>query len=339
MRETSSRRCWRFSLCVAVGMTTVAFATIALAQPSAGDIAQAREFLNQGLDLRSHGDANGALEKLKAAHALAHTPITGLELGKTYVAVGKLVEARETFLSIGRIPTQAEETVRSKSARSESERLAEQLRSRIPSLTVRITGVAAESVAVTIDDANVPTEALAAPRFVDPGSHEVFARSTSGGTAETRVDLAEGEARDVELKITFTGGQPSAPTPPTAPQPSPVAPAPSELPAGKPSEPRPRLLEWSLIGGGAGVGLAGVILMVVEAAKASDANQNHDAARYDSALSAWKVGFVGSLVGAAAVACGGIVFAASGSSAGGHASQPPVWLAVGADDLRVGGHW
>src|SRR5580658_3205648 len=126
-------------------------------QPSAVDVAQARDLFNQGLRLREKGDANGAVEKLKAAHALANTPITGLELGKTYELVGKLVEAREVLLSIGRLPVQPSETARSTAARIEAARLAEDLRPRIPTLTVKITGAPASAVTVSIDDAPIPS--------------------------------------------------------------------------------------------------------------------------------------------------------------------------------------
>jgi hypothetical protein len=185
-------------------------------QPSAGDVAQARELYNQGLALRDKGDLPGAVEKLRAANALASTPITGIELGRTYVSSGKLVEARETLLAVGRLPVSPRETARSSQARSEAAQLAEELRARIPTLVVKVTGVPIESVAVTIDGAAVPTEALAAPRLVNPGSHELVATSTSGGSATTQIEVKEGETRTVELKIVFAGGSTAQPVAPAS---------------------------------------------------------------------------------------------------------------------------
>jgi hypothetical protein len=197
---------------VAGALVALAPARAASAQPSPSDVAQARELYNQGKDLRSKGDVAGALEKLKAAHAIAGTPLTGLELGRTYAQMGRLVEAQETFLSVARIPVRPEETTRSAAARRECETLAEETRAKIPALTIKVTGVPVDTVAVTVDGAAVPTQALAAPRFVDPGAHEVSARSTTGGTAETRVDLKEGESRTVELTISFKGAPAAAPS-------------------------------------------------------------------------------------------------------------------------------
>jgi hypothetical protein len=306
---------------------------------SASDIAQAREFLNQGKELRSKGDNLGALEKLKAAHALADTPITGIELGRTYEAASQLVEAQETFLSVARIPVRPEETPRSAAARRESAILAEQLRSRIPTLTVRITGVTADTVSVTIDGAPVLKEALAGPRLVNPGRHHVLAKSTAGGTAESTVDLKEGEARDVELKIALVGGD-GAGSASAAPGPQKQTPsfAPAEKAGGEPA-PRSHLLEWSLIGGGAAVGAAGAAVVIVEANQSQDADKRHDRSAYDAAITGWKVGLAATIVGGAAVAGGVILFVLSSRSDGSHASRGSLWLAGEANGFRLGGTW
>jgi hypothetical protein len=211
---------------VATAVASPAVVHPAFAQSRSGaDIAQARELYNDGVHRREQGDLPGAIEKLRAAHALGNTPITGIELGRTYLLAGNLVEAREAFLSVVRIAREPAETARSKSARDESARLAEQVRPRIPSVMIRLTGVPPETVAVTVDGALVPSEALVAPRLVNPGTHEISARSTSGGTANATIELKEGESRDVELKIVFAT---QAPTSPAVPPP---APAPTDLTA------------------------------------------------------------------------------------------------------------
>jgi hypothetical protein len=221
MKKTSfSRSLSRFFLAIAVAASVPS--GVALAQePSAVDIAQARDLFNEGLKLREQGDAKGALEKLKAANRLAQTPIVGLELGRTYEQLGDLVEARETFLSIGRIAQSASETARSAKARAEAERLARELRPRIPTLIVQITGATASEVAVTIDGTAVPPEALEAPRPVNPGAHEVVGRSTNGATAKATVDVKEGENRSAELNIVATIPQATPVTSPNAVFPSP----------------------------------------------------------------------------------------------------------------------
>jgi hypothetical protein len=329
------------ALSLSVGLMAIVAPRLACAQEaSAVNIAQARELLNRGLATRSKGDARGALGDLKAANALGHTPITGLELGRTYMDLGMLVEAREAFLSIARLPVRPEETARSRAARAEGDSLAEQLRARIPALLVKVTGVPLDSVAVTIDGAIVPGEALAAPRLVDPGTHTVSARSTTGGTAETTVDLKEGESSDVELKIAFTGGTPSA----TAAAPASTTAAPTDLPATPPPETatrRPRApLGWSLVGGGAAVGVAGAILLGLEVGQANDAVGRNDKSGYDGAKTLWAVGLAGTIVGAAGLVAGVVVLVVSrpsSESARGH--SPRLWMSAGPGSVRVDGNF
>ena len=108
-KQNSSRMMMRSSVGqVAVASLIVAgslsLGSLARAQQhSAADVAQARVLFNEGTTLRDKGNLAGALEKLRTAHSISATPITGLELGRTYQALGKLVEAREAYLGVARI--------------------------------------------------------------------------------------------------------------------------------------------------------------------------------------------------------------------------------------------
>lgn len=207
MRKTSFR---------ALGLAfLVAVASPALAQQrTASDFAQARELFNQGIDQRDQkNDPKGALEKFKAAHALAGTPVTGVELGRTLMMMGLLIEARETFLSIARIPVQPQETANSASARNEAAQLSEQVRARIPALSMKISGAPEGSVSVVVDGAPVSSVALSAPRLVNPGDHTVVATSRKGERVDASVTVKDGETREVELKF----GVPPVPATTTAP--------------------------------------------------------------------------------------------------------------------------
>jgi hypothetical protein len=202
---------------------------------SPSDIAQARELYNRGMDAREQGDLGAALEKLRSAHALAGTPITGLELGRTYAMLSKLVQARETLLAVLRIPRQPEETPRSLEAREEAARLADALRPRMPELTLEVVG--AEASSVSIDGVSLPAEALGAPRFVDPGAHVLAATTVQGARAEATVQIKEGEQRRVVLTLAPAAQPPppvvQGPAPALVHAPPPLAAPPtSATPAG-----------------------------------------------------------------------------------------------------------
>src|ERR1019366_10325032 len=142
----------------------------------------------EGKELRAAGDLPGAIGKLQAAHALGNTPVTGIELARTYATAGKLVEGREVALQVARIPVASDETEKSADARAEAAKLAEDLRPRIPTLTARVSGVGPDEVMhLSIDGAAVPDVAVREPQKVNPGKHEVVVRVGDGA--------AVGEAR------------------------------------------------------------------------------------------------------------------------------------------------
>jgi hypothetical protein len=218
MEMTSSER----GVAVAAMLAALLFAAPARAQTrSAADIETARELYNSGRALKEQGDLAGALEKLRAAHALGRTPITGIELARTYAALGQPVEAREVCLGIARMPVAPEETSRSAEARAEAAKLAEEVKPKIATLRIRIDGVpAARKPTLVIDGVTVPSEALGQPRQANPGPHTIVARVEDGPESKTSVELKEGELRDVQLTVTAPrlpakppGEQPTQPAP------------------------------------------------------------------------------------------------------------------------------
>lgn len=230
----------------------------ARAEPTAADLESARGLFKKGKELRAAGDLAAALEKFKAAHALAGTPITGVELGRTHMLRREWVEARDAFLAVGRIPTKANESANAKAARAEAAGLAAELEPKIPSLLVSIKGVPVADVTLTIDGVAIPTAAIDEPRRLNPGKHVVVA-SVTGSDAEERVEieLAEKERKTIVLEL---APKPVAPPPTSAPAtatataaPAPAAPAPS-VDHGT-SSLRPTL-------GWIGVGVAGVGIVV-----------------------------------------------------------------------------
>ncbi len=174
----------------------------AYAQRAAADVETARQLYNQGLELRGHGDLTLALEKFKAAHALAKTPITGLELARTHAALNQPVEARELCLGVARIPVTAEETARSVEARREAAKIAEEMAPKIATLRIKLRGARpGDEVILLIDGATVPPLAMSEPRSLDPGAHTVSARIGAGEETKATTSLKEGETRDLELTV------------------------------------------------------------------------------------------------------------------------------------------
>lgn len=170
------------------------------AEPTAADAESALQLYKEGKALREAGDRLAALEKLRAAYALVQTPITAIELGRTQIALGQLVEAREILLSVQRIPLRTNESAKASEARVDAEVLAAELRPRLAAITVRPKGTSDAPPKITVDGVVVPPEAAGVPRMLNPGAHVVVLEA-NGQRVQTDVTLADGQSRDLEIEV------------------------------------------------------------------------------------------------------------------------------------------
>jgi hypothetical protein len=201
----SSRRAIVAALALVLSLSTAAAVQAQPHQPTPQELESAANLYKQGKELRAQGDILGALEKLRAAHALGNTPVTGIELARTYVVVSKLVEAHQVCLGVVHLPVAPDETEKSATARRDAQQLADELKPRIPTLVVRVSGASpGEAVHVIIDGAAVPDAALAEPQKVDPGRHEVVVHAGTGPTAreaKASAQIDESQTGDVAVVL------------------------------------------------------------------------------------------------------------------------------------------
>jgi hypothetical protein len=90
------------------------------------------------------------------------------------------------------------------------------------------------------------------------------------------------------------------------------------------------------MGGGVAVGAAGTAIMLVEAGAAGKDSNRGD---YNSAKTLWEVGLATTIVGAAALVAGGIVFFGVDAKVDARGSLPSLWVGTGLGDVRLGGSW
>lgn len=174
----------------------LALSTPAFADPSPADVESAKAQYLEGIALREKGDEAGALVRFKAAFALVPTPITALEVGRSQLALGKILDGRDTLMKASRMPKVDGESAKAEEARDEAGKLADGAKSRLATLTV----APVDGSTVTVDGSVLPKDAAMAPRVVDPGHHVVVVKTaTSEGHAE--VDLKEGESNTVTVPM------------------------------------------------------------------------------------------------------------------------------------------
>jgi hypothetical protein len=204
-------------LAVASALAVALTAGSAGAQPTAADRETARQLMEDGRALRDKNDLKGALQRFKAADDIMQVPTTGLELARTQVALGLLVEARDTIARIRLIPAKASDPVQFKEARVKAGQLDASLDGRVPRVTVVVHGASSgQALSVSIDGVPVPAAVVGLPRTVDPGHHVVLVK-TDGAEGQQDVDVREGETKSLDVALVATTPRPTtdAPAPET----------------------------------------------------------------------------------------------------------------------------
>lgn len=193
------------------------------APPTAAAKAEAQRLYVEGKALRDQGKTAEALDRFRRGHDLAPTPVTRLELARTLVAVGRLIEAHRLADAVAALPVTPTETGKGRKAREEAAALAGDLAARIPRVTLTVTPAGTDA-AVTLDGHPVSKELLGGEQDVDPGEHVAVAR-IGERAVERRFTARERETVAVELAL---------PEPPPPPPPVAVTPVPVPAPAGDP---------------------------------------------------------------------------------------------------------
>jgi hypothetical protein len=159
----------------------------------------AQALYKAGNDARDAGDMKGAAANYKIAYALVQTPVIAVALGKAQVALGQLIEGRQTLLSVIKIPLKPSESVLTTSARADAAALASEIEARIPAVTLKINVPEGQKApTVTVDGVTIPEVGLNAPWKLNPGHHLVVATVADAKT-EAQFTVAEAEVRDLEL--------------------------------------------------------------------------------------------------------------------------------------------
>ncbi len=330
---------------MAAGIIVMSSAGPAFADPTPADRETARSLMQEGRDLRDKGDTENALKRFKAANDIMRVPTTALEVARTEASLGLLVEARDTIASIRKIPLLTTDPEPFVLARAKADDLDVSLEGLIPTLTIVFDAKIESEAGIAIDGVPILRSSMGLPRRIDPGHHQIVAKTVLGeGTQD--VDLAAGEQKQIFLRM--DGIRPvfstRAETPP-APGPTP------ETPLAPPVSHAPTAVAWAGIGVAAAGVVAGSIFGVLSASGRSSLtpecpgtvcppgqpSNDLDSANLEATIST--VSFAVAGVGAA-VAITSILIGHSSKGAPGARSGQAVaaridpWIGVGALGVR-----
>jgi hypothetical protein len=193
-------RSWLAPLC-ALGL--LLSAATAAAAPSLAERETARSLMEEGDRLMAQGDARNALTKYQAAHAIMHVPTTGLDVARAHAQLGQLVEARGVAIEVVNAAPAANEPKVFTDARQAASELAEQLETRVPTISVKVTP-ADGAHSVMIDDTRLPQAARDVAFRTNPGSHTVQVELPGSAPQRRTVTLQEGQVAVVPFELPQT---------------------------------------------------------------------------------------------------------------------------------------
>lgn len=161
---------------------------------SSSHAATARSLFQEGVGLARRGEYAEATDRFRRAQALHPAAPVAYNLASALVHTGALVEASEVIEGLLRDPSLTD------ALRTAGEHLRAQITPRISRLTVRLSGDA-RGVTVELDAHALPDAAIGVTMPVDPGAHEIRAVRDGEQAARERVELSDGEARELVLDV------------------------------------------------------------------------------------------------------------------------------------------
>lgn len=183
-------------------LTSLAWVEIAHADPSAAVRETARSLMDRGHERMKKNETAAALADFQGADALVGVPPTGVAVGQALEQLGRLVEARDKYLSVSRVPLKPSDPAQFRAAQALADKLQTALAARIPSIQFDVSGLPATVVpTVKLDGELVLATTLTLPQKVDPGKHRVTGNAT--GYTDISIELAVAEVETKTAALVF----------------------------------------------------------------------------------------------------------------------------------------
>lgn len=163
--------------------------------------ATARAAYIEGVTMQEKNDCAGALPKFEAAQKMFNAPTHLLHIGQCQAAIGKLVEAQETYETLTRMAIPPDAPPAFKQAQDDARKELPTVKPRIPTLKVQVNPSTAKGLVVMVNGSPMPTELVGISRPVNPGKYKVSAEASGMKAGPQEVDLAEGANRTIDLTL------------------------------------------------------------------------------------------------------------------------------------------
>ncbi|HEX8790432.1 MAG TPA: hypothetical protein VF765_05730 [Polyangiaceae bacterium] len=241
----------RFHLALLLSLSTLpplAWSPPARAQVSDAERAAARDLFKQGDELQRAGKFPEALDKFQRAEQVIHAPTNILRIAECQAAMGRLVEAAESYRQVTHFQLSPTSPPAFQSAIDQAKGELAQVEPRVPKVTVQVTPPPAQGSQpeLVIDGASVPFALVGEQIPLDPGTHTLQAKAAGYASQTETVSLKERDTKTVALKLEPAQGGATVVAPPPAGGGAPPPPPPpygSTASPGTPPPPPPVVME------------------------------------------------------------------------------------------------
>jgi hypothetical protein len=176
---------------------------------SDADRQEARRHIDRGDEAMAQGRFREALDAYRRAEAIVAVPTTLLEVGRAHFKLGELVAARGKLRQAAEFVARPDEPPVFQKARGEAAALAADIDRRIPKVILHVRTRDGSTPVVHVDGAPLAPAELGRETRLDARAHEIVASAPGHRSARVRIELAEGEARVIDLAL-----EPGADEPP-----------------------------------------------------------------------------------------------------------------------------
>jgi hypothetical protein len=247
------------ALCLTPGLAGPA----AAAEPTAEELAAARQLFHEGRELEKKKEWEEAIKRFRRVGAVKMTPQVRYHIALCEEHLGRLVEAINGFELAAeearRAGKGAEEVLTSAPKRAAA------LRKRVAAVRLKVSGTLRTS-RVYVDDRHVPPALFGTEIPLDPGAHAITVQRDGAVTFSKEINVAERGREEVEITIEDPEAPPEPQDPPPVVEKPPEPPPPPPPPP--PPDPWPARIP-ALVAGGVGIAAlagAGVFFGLREAA-------------------------------------------------------------------------
>jgi hypothetical protein len=196
------------------------FAGAARAESDAETRTLARELARRGAEAFDQKDYTTALDSFDRAETLFHAPSISVMRARSLVALGRLVEALDVYEATQRTMIADNAPAAYREAVADAARESEELRKRVPRLTIRarVEGEREGAARIVLDGKPVPEALVNVERPIDPGRHEITADAPGHAPATRNAVLNEGDRITLEMVLSGpSSAQPAPKSEPAAP--------------------------------------------------------------------------------------------------------------------------